>query len=117
MNFLLFLLLIIIFLIYFYKPKYNPEYKIIYKNPKYKPTNFMIVAHPDDEILWGFNYLKNKPYLWKVICLTCATNKTRVKEFETTMKNLGIQNYEIWDHDNSIFAKKLNNQALNDITN
>lgn len=110
--------IIILYLIYntiFYNPKYNEDYRIIVNNKKYKPTKLMIVAHPDDETLWGYKYLQNNPRSWKVICLTCAKNKTRVNEFKTIMDKIGILNYEIWDHDNSIFAKKLDPQCLDNI--
>lgn len=46
--------------------------------------NLMIVAHPDDETLWGFNELYNKKFL--VVCVTCGRNKTREKEIESAMK-------------------------------
>lgn len=46
--------------------------------------NLMIVAHPDDEILWGGAHLIDDNYL--VVCITCGTNKTRVKEFDKVMR-------------------------------
>ena len=39
--------------------------------------NLMIVAHPDDETLWGFNKLEKKKFL--VVCVTCGRNKIREK--------------------------------------
>lgn len=53
--------------------------------------NVMIVAHPDDEALWGGEHLLKDNYL--VVCMTNGNNKTRVKEFEETMKktkDLGV---------------------------
>lgn len=47
-------------------------------------NRLMIVAHPDDETLWGGSDLINEDYL--VVCITCGVNKTRVKEFEKVMK-------------------------------
>ena len=41
--------------------------------------NIMIVAHPDDETIWGGGHLLKDKYL--VICLTNGNNKTREKEF------------------------------------
>lgn len=49
-----------------------------------KAKNLMIVAHPDDETLWGGAHLLTDDYL--VVCITCGPDKTRVKEFEEVMK-------------------------------
>lgn len=46
--------------------------------------NLMIVAHPDDETLWGFSNLERKKFL--VVCVTCGRNKVREKEIENAMK-------------------------------
>ena len=46
--------------------------------------NLMIVAHPDDETLWGSEELINNKYL--VVCITCGTNKKREKEIEAALK-------------------------------
>lgn len=47
-------------------------------------NNVMIIAHPDDEILWGGEQLLKENYL--VVCLTNGGNKTRRKEFEKVMQ-------------------------------
>ncbi len=47
-------------------------------------NKLMIVAHPDDEIVFGSNNLLKDDYL--VVCITCGVDKTRVKEFESVMK-------------------------------
>ena len=44
----------------------------------------MIVAHPDDETLWGSQELLKNKYL--VVCITCGTNKKREKEIEAALK-------------------------------
>jgi len=44
----------------------------------------MIIAHPDDEVMWAFNELINEDYL--VVCMTCGSNKKRIKEFTRVMK-------------------------------
>lgn len=44
----------------------------------------MIVAHPDDETLWGSEELLKNKYL--VVCITCGTNKKREKEIEAALK-------------------------------
>lgn len=45
----------------------------------------MIVAHPDDEMLWGGKELIEDDYL--VVCITCGVDKKRVKEFANVMKS------------------------------
>ena len=40
-----------------------------------KVNKLMIVAHPDDETIWGGNHLLKSNYL--VVCITCGNNKIR----------------------------------------
>jgi len=108
--------LIILFLIIqiiCYQSSYD-NYKIVINNG-HKTNKLMIIAHPDDESLWGYRYLKNDPSNWKVICLTEATNKIRSNEFINAMKFLKICNFEIWSHDNSIFAHYIDDKIVNDL--
>ncbi|MGM9834783.1 MAG: PIG-L family deacetylase [Bacilli bacterium] len=46
-------------------------------------NKIMIVAHPDDEMLWGGKELIENDYL--VVCITCGKDKSRVKEFVKVM--------------------------------
>ena len=46
--------------------------------------NLMIVAHPDDETIWGGSHLLSGNYT--VVCITNGNNKTRKKEFKQAMK-------------------------------
>jgi len=121
MKYVIFLIvlftLIICMCIIFYKPSYDDKFNIIIKNPNYHPTKLLIVAHPDDEILWGFNYLIKDPLKWKVICLTNSQNKERVREFMNAMNKINIKNYEIWNHDDNIFAIYMDKKCVNDIKN
>lgn len=55
-----------------------------------KAKNLMIVAHPDDETIWGGDHLLEEDYL--VVCVTCGTNKTRDKEIK---KALSISDDEL----------------------
>tara|TARA_Y100000310_G_scaffold217831_1_gene218954 strand:- start:4544 stop:5068 length:525 start_codon:yes stop_codon:yes gene_type:complete len=56
--------------------------------------NLMIVAHPDDESIFG-GALLLKSSNWKVICVTyCAEAATSA--FERAMKFLKINDYEMW---------------------
>jgi len=67
----------------------------VYNKPTKKPiwnlenielneiNNIMIVAHPDDETLWGSRELIEEQYL--VVCITCGTNETREEEIKRVM--------------------------------
>lgn len=48
---------------------------------KYK--NLMIIAHPDDDMLWGGAHLIEDDYL--VVCITCGSNSRRLNEFRKVM--------------------------------
>lgn len=56
----------------------------------------MIVAHPDDESIFGGAALLRENG-WKVICLTNGDDDTRSREFRKAMKMVGAA-YEIWDY-------------------
>ena len=59
-------------------------------------NKLMVVAHPDDEILFGGYYLiKYKG--WDVVCLTNKDNKVRYNEFKLVMEKLDI-NFFIFDY-------------------
>lgn len=47
----------------------------------------MVVAHPDDELLWGGKHLLEDDYL--VVCLTRGYDKVRRAEFERVMAETG----------------------------
>lgn len=47
----------------------------------------MIIAHPDDDILWGGKELIENDYL--VVCITCGSDERRVREFESVMGETG----------------------------
>lgn len=47
-------------------------------------NKLMVVAHPDDEMLWGGAALIEDNYL--VVCVTCGSNRIRVKEFKNVME-------------------------------
>ena len=48
--------------------------------------NLMIVAHPDDEMLWGGANLIQDRYL--VVCVTCGQRYDRVLEFNSVMSEV-----------------------------
>jgi LmbE family N-acetylglucosaminyl deacetylase len=47
-------------------------------------SNLMIIAHPDDESLWGGVHLLKDNYF--VVCVTCGVSEERKLEFEEAMK-------------------------------
>ncbi|WP_181884521.1 protein kinase domain-containing protein [Neobacillus piezotolerans] len=86
------------------------------EDTRIKADKLMIVAHPDDEVLFGGGELiKEKG--WKVICVTNSNNKERASEFKFVMKSLGAE-YEIWDFpdvwegdfDRPALTKKIKNE-------
>lgn len=54
----------------------------------------MIVAHPDDEVIFGGAHLIQEAD-WKVICVTNGSHRRRGPEFAAVMKELSIE-YEHW---------------------
>ena len=46
-------------------------------------NKLMIVAHPDDETIWGGANLIKDNYL--VVCITCGTNRVRVEEIKNAL--------------------------------
>lgn len=49
----------------------------------------MVVAHPDDETIWGGQHLLDKKGAYTVICITNGDNLTRNKEFKDVVKKSG----------------------------
>ena len=54
-----------------------------------KSNKLMIVAHPDDEMIFGGAHLLTDDYL--VVCVTCGINKVRVHEFQRVMEKTDDQ--------------------------
>ncbi len=68
-----------------------------------KATKLMIVAHPDDDLLWGGSHLLEGEYL--VVCITSGNHKVRANEFQKVMEateNQGI----ILDYPDKINGKR-----------
>lgn len=88
-NYLIYIMAILVLLVFITTSiflYYHHLYKIDKDFSKIDLTNInklMIVAHPDDELLWGGAHLIKDDYL--VVCITCGTRKDRVKEFVNVM--------------------------------
>lgn len=132
---MIFIFLSSIAFIYIYliiRPLYSSNTKIKYYQKDNNPENIMIVAHPDDETLFGYSDLIEGT--WLVICVTGATvnstnwlrlgmsrkdyNKQRIDEFSEVMKKFN-HSYEIWDFEDNLFScnwdSKLLDKSLLDI--
>ena len=86
--------------------------KVIIDKPYHK---LLIVAHPDDETLWGYYQLKESKG-WKILCITNANNALRVSE----LKNIAIHfdsALEIWNYQDSAFHYNMHPQLYKDIEN
>ena len=59
----------------------------------------LLVAHPDDELLFFKDILEKYNKYIKVICVTNASNKIRSNEFIHSLKQFNIFNYEMWDYE------------------
>lgn len=69
----------------FLKPSYKVEVEKQLSNLNLNKINkLMIVAHPDDETIWGGYHLLKDDYL--VVCITCGNNKIRVNEINKALK-------------------------------
>lgn len=55
--------------------------------PLEQADKLMIVAHPDDETIWGGGHLKEGGYL--VVCITNGRNEVRKKEFTDAVEHSG----------------------------
>lgn len=60
------------------------------------PSRLMIVAHPDDESLFGGEALTSSGH-WMVVCVTNASNETRRRELAAAMQSIGAS-YTMLDH-------------------
>ena len=79
------LLLLLAFLIYITFIR-EDHLKSKLKKQNINTRKIMIVAHPDDEMLWGGAHLISDKYL--VVCVTCGDDELREKEFEKVMKKV-----------------------------
>ncbi|PEB19920.1 PIG-L family deacetylase [Bacillus toyonensis] len=74
----------------------------------------MIVAHPDDEFIFGGATLIKEPG-WKVICLTNGDSPIRANEFYTAMKIIDAS-CEIWDYPDRYDGGFNKSQLLKDLS-
>lgn len=65
----------------------------------YRRNILIVVAHPDDDILWFGNLIHQLGKIIKVLCVTCFSNSNRREEFKKIMERNKVD-YEMWDHCN-----------------
>ena len=82
----------------------------------YKSTKLMIIAHPDDELIFGGVELIYYGEDYKVVCVTNPKNKDRVLEFEKVMKRLKICSWEMLDYKDTLYPTQTY-YKLDDIIN
>ena len=61
-----------------------------------EPNKLLIVAHPDDEVLWGGANLLREPG-WLVISATNRSNAGRREEFQKTMSYFNVTQFQMYD--------------------
>lgn len=102
--------------------KDNDNYEIYTHGIPKDTKKLMIVAHPDDELIWGGSRLFADD--WFVVCITNGDNKTRHKELDMVMKETG-DSYLIMNFPDKVDGKKSDwskdkekiNKYLSDIIN
>jgi len=90
---------------------HGPDPHIIKKSPEilkstyndYICTKLMIVAHPDDETIFGGIELAQYGPEYKVVCLTNSSNELRKKEFNKAMRSLKVRSWEMWDWKDDLY--------------
>jgi LmbE family N-acetylglucosaminyl deacetylase len=66
-----------------------------------RSSRLMIVAHPDDESLFGGEALTSSQG-WTVVCVTNASNEVRRREFSAAMASIGAS-YTMLDHADDLY--------------
>jgi len=83
-----------------------------------KVDSIMIVAHPDDEIMWGGSHLIDENYL--VVCITAGNNAKRAKEFLKAMKETNDIGIMLGYPDKTFFRRNhwhnVSDNISNDVT-
>lgn len=83
--------------------KTSEKLKAVYDTIYDERKNLMIVAHPDDEIIFGGHELIRNGGSYKVICVSSGYDTVRRLEFESVMQSLGISEYEIWNYKDDLY--------------
>ena len=71
-----------------------------------KTRNLLVTAHPDDEVIFGFDSLVagQEADCWTIVCVTAAFNTTRRSKFDAAISRVRsamvgtLSRYEIWNY-------------------
>ena len=69
-------------------------------------NKLMIIAHPDDELIFGGAELIKRGPEYKVVCITNGSNSARRAEFEESMKKLKVGSFEMWDYEDTLHPEQ-----------
>jgi len=108
-----FFIILIIILYGFYISKvtmFDGIKKVIIDKPYHK---LLIVAHPDDETLWGYYQLKESKG-WKILCITNANNIMRMNELKNIATYFDTA-LEVWNYQDSPLHYNMHPQLYKDI--
>lgn len=119
---ILIIIIVIIIVCYFifFRQLYNSD-DILKGNENINADKLMIVAHPDDELIFGGSELISEPG-WKVVCVTNGSKRSgnilslcpaekRINEFVAVMNCLKCQ-YEMLDYEDNGFNSNWNKKSL-----
>ena len=81
-----------------YNKKIDFNSDMVIKKNTNNTSIILLVAHPDDELLFFGNILQKYKEKIKVISITNASNETRKNEFISSLEKFNILNYEMWDY-------------------
>ena len=113
------IIIIIYYFVFCRKLYYSPS--VLTGNNHIDANKLMIVAHPDDELIFGGQELLAEPG-WMVVCITNGSNRSgnlyslhraekRIKEFITVMNSLNCK-YEMWDYEDNGFNANWDEKSL-----
>jgi len=77
------------------------DMKNMYSAYKQEADKIMFIAHPDDELIFGGVALLTENN-WRVVCLSNRSNQERKMEFEKSMRDLSVPEFEIYDLEDNI---------------
>lgn len=92
-----------LFMCYFIYQKTPSAYNDVSKIDLSKANSLMIVAHPDDETIWGGAHLLSDDYL--VVCITCGGNRNRVEEFKQAL-SISDDQYLMLNYPDKVHGKR-----------
>lgn len=76
---------------------YYLKSNFIAKKDSNKRKYLIVIAHPDDEILFFGEFIINNSNNVKVLCITNSSNEVRRKEFINILQKYNVD-YEMWDY-------------------